>query len=93
MARYRKSDALELRLADEVEAGGRRFTADLTAKKATGVPGFRMTLAFLELDGPGGVFVDLEPAPGREEARRRAEALRGDPARLARILAERLTGS
>lgn len=90
MARYRKSDALEMRLADEVEAEGRVFTADLSAKKATGVPGFRMTLAFLELDGPGSVFVDLDPAPGREEARRRAEALRADPARLAGILADRL---
>lgn len=93
MARYRKSDALELRLADEVEAAGRRFSADLIAKKATGVPGFRMTLAFLELDGPGSVFVDLEPAPGREEARRRAEELVAEPARLAAVLAERLAGA
>ena len=93
MARYRKSDALEVRLADEVEAEGRRFTADLAAKKATGVPGFRMTLAFLEIDGSGSAFVDLEPVPGREEARRRAEELRADPARLARILADRLARS
>ncbi|MFO7588730.1 MAG: hypothetical protein R6X22_11785 [Gemmatimonadota bacterium] len=93
MARYRKSDALEMRLAEEVETGGRRFSADLIAKKATGVPGFRMTLAFLELDGPGSVFVDLDPAPGREEARRRAEELQAAPARLAAILAERVGGA
>jgi hypothetical protein len=52
-----------------------------------------MTLAFLELDGPGSVFVDLDPAPGREEARRRAVELQAEPARLAAILAERVGGA
>lgn len=96
MARYRKRDAIEERLSDRVEAEGRAFTADLIAKRATGIQGYRMTLAFLELGNGGGsasFFVELEPAGSREEAQERADRLRGEPERLRRLLAEQISGS
>ena len=86
MARYRRRDALEIRLDDGVEAGGRTFIADLIAKRATGVRGYRMTLGFFEVAGTGTYFVDLEPAASREEAQARAETLRTEPVLLQRYL-------
>lgn len=90
MARYRRRDAIEERVSDRVEAEGRAFTADLIAKRATGVEGYRMTLALLELDGDGSFFVDLESAESREEAQRRATELREDPSRVRDLLAREL---
>ena len=86
MARYRRRDYLEIRLADAVEANGRTFSADLIAKRATGVRGYRMTLAFFEVAASGSYFVDLEPAASREEAQVRAESLRAEPVLLQRYL-------
>ena len=73
-------------MADALDAAGSRWSADLIAKRATGVPGYRMTLAFLELEGDGSAFVEIDPAPSREEAEARGEALAADPVRLARLL-------
>jgi hypothetical protein len=86
MARYRRRDQIEIRVADALDAAGSRWSADLIAKRATGVPGYRMTLAFLELEGDGSAFVEIDPAPSREEAEARGEALAADPVRLARLL-------
>jgi hypothetical protein len=92
MARYRRKDALEIRLRDDVRGRDTIWTVDLIAKRATGVAGWRMTLAFLEREGPGSAFVELPPAATREEATERAETLRDDPARLVGLLADRLRG-
>lgn len=78
MARYRRRDAIETRLAEDLAANGRAFTADLIAKRATGVAGYRVTLAFFEVDGPRNVIVDLSPAQSREEVAERARTLSGD---------------
>ena len=86
MARYRRRDSVEIRLTDAVEADGRTFSADLIAKRATGVRGYRMTLAFFEVAGSSSYFVDLEPAASREEAQVRAEGLRAEPVLLQRYL-------
>ncbi|MFQ5890882.1 MAG: hypothetical protein ACE5JR_12690 [Gemmatimonadota bacterium] len=86
MARYRRRDSIETRLAEDLEVEGVRYTVDLIAKRATGVTGYRLTLAFLARDGSRTAFVDLEPAPGREEAKARAESLRSDPAALRGLL-------
>jgi hypothetical protein len=77
-------------VSDAVEVKGRTFTADLIAKHATGVAGYRVTLAFFELDGPHNAIVQLPPAISRAEVQARADSLRADPAALARLLAERL---
>ena len=93
MARYRKRDSLEIRLVDGVEAAGRTFSADLIAKRATGVRGYRMTLAFIEVAGSASYFLDLEPAASREEAQVRAESLRAEPVLLQRYLNDLLDGA
>lgn len=89
MARYRRRDSFEIRVSDSVEAGGGVYTADLIAKHATGVAGYRVTLAFFELDGPHSVIVQLPSAASRAEVQARAESLRADPAALAALFAER----
>lgn len=89
MARYRRRDALEFRIATGLEIDGVPYTVDLSCKRATGVPGYRMTLAYVADDGSRTAFVELEPAQGREEARERAEALGGDPVALAEMLRSR----
>lgn len=91
MARYRRRDAIETRLSDRLEAEGRAFTADLIAKRATGVEGYRTTLAFLEIEDSTSLFVELEPANSRDEVQRRAESLREDVDRLRALLAKRLS--
>ncbi len=65
-------------MAEDLAANGRAFTADLIAKRATGVAGYRVTLAFFEVDGPRNVIVDLSPAQSREEVAERARTLSGD---------------
>lgn len=92
MARYRRRDAIETRLSDAIEAEGRTFTADLIAKRATGVEGYKLTLAFFEVDGPGNAIVDLPSAASREEVEQRSEAMRAEPERLASLLGEHLAG-
>lgn len=92
MARYRRRDSFEMRVSDSVEAEGRTYTADLIAKHATGVAGYRVTLAFFELDGPHNVIVQLPPAASRAEVQARADSLRADPEALARLLARQARG-
>lgn len=88
MARYRKRDQIEVSVADGLEVDGERYSVDLIAKRATGVDGYRCTLSFVAEGGGENAFVDLEPASGRSEARRRGEGLREDPDRLRRLLRE-----
>lgn len=88
MARYRKSDQIERRLADGLEVEGTVYTVDLIAKKATGVEGYRMTLSFIDRDGTDSRFARLDPAEDREEVERRAGELSGDDDRLRSLLGE-----
>ncbi len=90
MARYRRRDSIEAHLAEAIEAGGRSFSAELIAKRATGVSGYKMTLGFFELEGSGAYLVELDPAISREEVARRAEELQADPAELLRMLEAQL---
>lgn len=92
MARYRRRDQIEIRLIDSLQAADTHWSADLIAKRATGVAGYRMTLAFLELEGDGSAFVELDAAPSREEAEERGETLRTDPGRLRSLLEAELAG-
>lgn len=93
MARYRRRDAIETRLAEGLEADGGAFTADLIAKRATGVAGYRVTLAFFEVDGPRNVIVDLSPAHSREEVTERARTLSSDVEGLLSLLQQGLGGA
>jgi hypothetical protein len=92
MARYRRGDQIERRVTDALEASGSRWSVDLIAKRATGVPGYRMTLAFLEVDGARSAFVELDPEPTREGAEARGAALASDSAQLRSLLEAELAG-
>lgn len=93
MARYRKRDQIEVSVADGLEGpGGEVYSVDLIAKRATGVEGFKCTLSFIAEEGGPNAFVELDPAPGRREARERGEELRGDPGRLRELLRTELDG-
>ena len=87
MARYRRGVQHEIRVADDLEAGGTSWTVDLIAKKATGVEGYRLTLSFIEVEGSGAEFVALDPVDTRPEVEELAEALSADPDRIREILA------
>lgn len=87
MARYRRGVQHEIRVADDLEAGGTSWTVDLIAKKATGVEGYRLTLSCIEVDGPDARFVSLDPADTRAEVEELAEALADDPDRVRELLA------
>jgi hypothetical protein len=86
MARYRRSDQIEVRIADDLEALNGSWTVDLIAKKATGVEGYRLTLSYLAVEGSDAEFVHLEPADDRPEVEERAEALAADPDHLRDLL-------
>ena len=86
MARYRRGDQHEIRVADELAAGGATWTVDLIAKKATGVEGYRLTLSFIETDGSASEFVGLDPVDTRGEVEARAGELADDPDRVREIL-------
>lgn len=86
MARYRRSDQIERRLLETLEAEGGDYMVDLIAKKATGVEGYRMTLSFIDREGSDSRFVRLDPADDREEVERRAGELGDDPDRLRALL-------
>lgn len=86
MARYRRKDQIEVPVAEALEVDGGTYSVDLIAKRATGVEGFRCTLSFIAEEGGPNAFVDLEPAPGRREARERGEALRDDPGKVRDLL-------
>jgi len=92
MARYRRKDQIEVPVADGLEVGGRRYSVDLIAKRATGVQGYRCTLSFIAEEGGPNAFVDLEPASDRREARRRGEELRDREDGLRELLRSELEG-
>ncbi len=73
-----------------MEAGGGTFSAELIAKRATGVQGYKMTLGFFELEGTDAYLVELDPATTREDVAKRADELRADPAELLRLLEAQL---
>lgn len=87
MARYRRGDQHELRVADDLEAEGAAWTVDLIAKKATGVEGYRLTLSYIEEDGDRAEFVGLDPVDTRAEVEELAAALSDDADRVREILA------
>lgn len=86
MARYRRSDQIEVRVSDGLDALDTSWTVELTAKKATGVEGYRLTLSYLEVEGSDAEFVHLDPADTRQEVEDRAAALGDDPERLRDLL-------
>lgn len=82
MAMSRSSSWKEHRLANRLECGGREFSVDLVARKATGVEGWKMTLVYLPRDSGSEVKVELPNAASTAEVRRMVRELEGAEDRL-----------
>jgi hypothetical protein len=88
MALSRSSSWKEHRLANRLEIGGREFSVDLVARKATGVEGWKVTVVFLPREEGGSeVKADLPNAASTAEVRRLVTELEGQDARLREIFA------
>lgn len=88
MALSRSSSWKEHRLANRLEIGGREFSVDLVARKATGVEGWKVTVVFLPREEGGHeVKADLPNAASTAEVRRLVTELEGQDARLREIFA------
>lgn len=93
MARYRRHDQVDLQIAEGLAVDGKAYEVDLIAKKATGVRGFRVTLAFIGPQGGDNAFVDLEPVGTRQEAEDLAADLQEKPDELRHLLRKEKAGS
>ncbi|MDB4948271.1 MAG: hypothetical protein JWM27_920 [Gemmatimonadetes bacterium] len=82
MALSRSSSWKEHRLADRLDCGGRTYSVDLVARKATGVEGWKMTVVFLPRDDGDEVKADLPNAPSTADVRRKVTELEGNEAAL-----------
>lgn len=88
MPRYRRGEQVTVHLHDALEIEGEPFEVDLIAKRATGVRGYRVTVAFIAEEGERNVFAELEAVDSRGEAEDVAAELSNDPERLRRLYRE-----
>jgi hypothetical protein len=77
MAMSRSSSWKEHRLANPIEWGGDEYSADLVARKATGVDGWKMTLVFIPRTGKKERTVELPNAASTADVRRVVRELEG----------------
>jgi hypothetical protein len=87
MALSRSSSWKEHRLADRLDCGGRTYSVDLVARKATGVEGWKVTVVFLPRDEGDEVKADLPNAASTAEVRQRVTELEGNEHALQAIFA------
>lgn len=85
MAMSRSSSWKEHRLANRLECGGREYSVDLVARKATGVEGWKMTLVYLPRGAGEEVKVDLPNAASTADVRRVVREMEGQDARLREV--------
>ena len=72
----------EHRLADRFEAGGRDYTAQLVARRGTGVQGYRVTVHFIPHDGSAEVSAELPNAASTSDIHNIVRDLQAEPDRL-----------
>ena len=82
MALSRSSSWKEHRLANRLECDGTEYSADLVARKATGVEGWKVTLVYLPRGDGQEIDVDLPNAASTAEVRRLVTEFEGDDERL-----------
>lgn len=87
MAMSRSSSWKEHRLANRLECEGVEYSADLVARKATGVEGWKMTLVFLPRSGGAERTVELPNAASTADVRRVVRELEGAEEELRRYCA------
>ncbi len=80
---------VEHRLADALEIDGATYTVDLVARRATGSPGYRMTIVFLpHATGSREIEVELGQATTTADVHGRVRALAGADERLRMFVRE-----
>jgi hypothetical protein len=84
MAMSRSSSWKEHRLANRLTCDGEEYSADLVARKATGVEGWRMTLVFIPRSGGAERTVELPNAASTADVRRTVRELEGAEEELRR---------
>lgn len=83
MSKFAKGKSwIEHRLDSDLEVDGRHYTANLLARKGTGVAGFRVTAVFLPHDGGEAVERDLPNAANTADVHRMTRELAEDPDRM-----------
>lgn len=93
MPRYRRGEQVTLHLHDALEIDGTSYEVDLIAKRATGVRGYRVTVAFIAEEGSRNVFAELDPVESREAAEEVAGELLEDREGLRRLHREQGAGA
>ena len=89
MSKFAKGKSwIEHRLADDIEADGAHYTANLMARKGTGFQGFRITVVFIPHAGGPAVEVEQPPAASTADVHRASRELAEDPARLVSLFSE-----
>lgn len=89
MSKFAKGKSwIENRLADDLEQDGRHYTANLLARKGTGVQGFRVSVVFIDHEGGPDVESALPNAASTAEVHGVTRDLQADPARLQSMLRE-----
>jgi len=84
---------IEHRLADDLELEGRHYTANLLARKGTGVQGFRVSVVFIDHEGGPDVESELPNAASTAEVHGVTRDLQGDTERLHGLLREASAGA
>jgi hypothetical protein len=79
---------IEHRLADDIALEGRHYTANLLARKGTGVQGFRVSVVFIDHEGGADLETTLPNAASTAEVHGVTRELQGDGERLAVMLRE-----
>ena len=77
MAMSRSSSWKEHRLTSRLTCDGEEYSADLVARKATGVEGWKMTLVFIPRSGGAERTVELPNAASTADVRRVVRELEG----------------
>jgi hypothetical protein len=86
MSKFAKGKSwIEHRLDSDLEVEGRHYTANLLARKGTGVQGFRVTVVFLPHDGSETIERDLPNAASTADVHRVSRELAADRDRLAAL--------
>lgn len=89
MSKFAKGKSwIEHRLADDLELEGRHYTANLLARKGTGVQGFRVSVVFIDHEGGADVEAALPNAASTAEVHGMTRELQAEPARLDALLRE-----
>jgi hypothetical protein len=83
MSKFAKGKSwIEHRLDGDLEVDGQHYTANLLARKGTGVAGFRVTVVFLPHEGGDALERDLPNASNTADVHRMTRELSAEPERL-----------